>query len=66
MEEGCAWWITNDGTGKCAICQIGVRRYYGNSTDTKPTTGIMQGTEYYEFDTGMVYIYDGISTWWPV
>ena len=24
LEDACAWWITIDGTGKCAICQLGV------------------------------------------
>lgn len=22
MKEACAWWITADGTGKCAVAQI--------------------------------------------
>ncbi len=24
LEDACAWWITVDSTGKCAICQLGV------------------------------------------
>ena len=24
MKEACAWWITDNNTGKCAICQMGV------------------------------------------
>jgi predicted RNA-binding Zn ribbon-like protein len=23
MEEACAWWIIDNSTGKCAICQMG-------------------------------------------
>ena len=23
IEEACAWWISDDTTGKCAICQMG-------------------------------------------
>ncbi|MEN6411982.1 MAG: hypothetical protein ABFC84_04330 [Veillonellales bacterium] len=23
MEGACAWWVVNNGTGKCAICKMG-------------------------------------------
>ncbi|MBB6446446.1 hypothetical protein [Bacillus benzoevorans] len=35
---------------------------YGLSTDTKPTTGLIVGTTFFEIDTTNVYMWDG-STW---
>jgi hypothetical protein len=37
-------------------------RYVGLSTDTKPTVGILVGSEFYETDTGKTFIYSG-SAW---
>lgn len=38
--------------------------YRGLSTDTKPTTGISNGSSFYEMDTGVTYYYDaGTSAW---
>jgi len=36
--------------------------YLGLSSDTKPTTGINPGIQFYETDTGKTYIWDG-ATW---
>lgn len=38
------------------------KTHYGNSTDTKPTTGNVKGDKYYEINTGEVYMWDG-SDW---
>jgi len=40
----------------------GTDKYIGASTDTKPTTGVSVGSEFYEYDTGKTYIYNG-SAW---
>lgn len=37
-------------------------KYVGLSTDTKPTEGVDPGTEFYETNTGLTYIYSG-SAW---
>ena len=37
-------------------------RYFGLSTDTKPTENIKVGTRFFETDTGDKYIYTG-SAW---
>jgi hypothetical protein len=37
----------------------------GLSSATKPTNAKKFDT-FYEFDTAILYVYDGISTWWPV
>ena len=36
--------------------------YIGLSTDTKPTVGILPGTEFEETNTGKTFIYSG-SAW---
>lgn len=36
--------------------------YIGLSTDTKPTVGVLIGTEFFESNTGLWYIFDG-SSW---
>ena len=36
--------------------------YIGLSSDTKPTVGVLAGSEFYETDSGATYIYDG-SAW---
>lgn len=33
-------------------------KYIGLSTDTKPTEGIINGTPFYEMDTGKTYFFD--------
>ena len=45
-----------------AIKTINPRELYGYAADTKPTTGIMVGSTFYEFDTKNLYIYNG-TTW---
>ena len=41
-------------------------RYSGLSSDTKPTRGLITGSEYAEVDTGMTYRYDEMSdAWYP-
>lgn len=37
------------------------REFFGNSTETKPTS-VQKGSTFYEFDTGNAYIFTG-STW---
>ena len=37
-------------------------KYIGLSTDTKPTTRVRVGYEFYETDTGDTYLYSG-SAW---
>ena len=34
-------------------------KFSGLSTDTKPTSGIYQGSTFIEIDTGDVYMFDG-------
>ena len=36
--------------------------YFGLSTDTKPTSGIVTGSKFTEVDTGDVYLFDETST----
>lgn len=36
----------------------------GLSTDTKPTTGIGNGSVYIEIDTQKIFFYDGTSETW--
>ena len=38
------------------------RKYYGLSTDVKPSTGLPAGCSFYETDTGNIYEFDGL-TW---
>ena len=44
----------------------GSPRYYakiaGKSGDTKPTVGLISGSEFIEVDTGKTYVFDGLST----
>jgi len=40
--------------------------YYGLSTDTKPTAGVPEGASFYELNTGNGFVFDGVSTWYPV
>lgn len=35
----------------------------GLSTDTKPTQGIIVGSKFWETDTGHIFLFDGVSTW---
>lgn len=39
-----------------------ITRYQGLSSDTKPTTGVNEGSKFFETDTGLSYTYDG-SSW---
>jgi len=39
----------------------GAQRYVGLSSDTKPTTGVRPGAEFYETDTLASYVYDGTA-----
>ena len=40
------------------------QRYVCNSADTKPTTGVPNGSKLLEMDTGTVYVYDEENTTW--
>ena len=46
-------------TGELLLC-----RYFGNSGDSKPTTGIVTGSSFKEVDTGIEYLYDEVSGGW--
>lgn len=37
---------------------------YGLSTDTKPTTGVMNGSSFVEMDTGKLYFFDAEGSEW--
>lgn len=40
--------------------------YRGLSSDVKPTTGLVTGSEFYEVDTGATYYFDELSAaWYP-
>lgn len=39
-------------------------RLYGLSTDSKPTTGVANGTEYIEMDTSKIYFFDAENSTW--
>lgn len=39
---------------------------YGLSTDTKPTSGLITGSEFHEVDTGVKYEFDEVSSEWHV
>jgi len=41
-----------------------VREYCGLSTDTKPTTGIKNGSTLLEMDTKKVFIFDETNSIW--
>lgn len=40
------------------------RTYYGKSTDSKPTTGVTNGSIFIEIDTGKAYFFDGSTNTW--
>ena len=35
-----------------------IRDFYGKSTDTKPTDGLLTGSTFYEINTGKTYMFD--------
>ncbi len=37
------------------------RTFYGLSTDTKPTSGMIKGNAYFEIDTSEVYMWNGTN-----
>lgn len=37
---------------------------YGLSTDTKPTSGVANGSMFVEMDTGKIYFFDGTGEDW--
>ena len=37
------------------------RTYYGKSSETKPTSGVIKGSTFFEIDTKTVYMYDGTN-----
>ena len=37
---------------------------YGKSTDSKPTTGVTNGSIFIEIDTGKAYFFDGSTNTW--
>lgn len=41
-----------------------IKKYVGLSTDVKPAADAPKGSEFYEYDTGLTYIYNGVS--WSV
>ena len=45
--------------GELLLC-----KFYGNSGDTKPTTGIVTGSKFVEVDTGIEYLFDEFSGGW--
>lgn len=38
-----------------------VYKYIGLSTDTKPTSGVTLGSEFYERDTEKIFVYTGTA-----
>lgn len=40
-----------------------IHRYVGASGDSKPTTGVPAGSEFFESDTGLTYVFNGEATW---
>jgi hypothetical protein len=40
------------------------RKFYGKSTDTKPTEGVRNVDTFYEMDTGDLYLFDEDSGSW--
>ena len=46
-------------TGELLLC-----RFYGNSGDSKPTTGIVTGSSFREVDTGIEYLFDEVTGGW--
>ena len=45
--------------GELLLC-----KFYGNSGDTKPTTGLVTGSKFVEVDTGIEYMFDEFSVGW--
>ena len=45
--------------GELLLC-----KFYGNSGDTKPTTGLVTGSKFVEVDTGIEYLFDEFSCSW--
>lgn len=41
---------------------VTIKKYVGLAADVKPTTEVPPGSEFYEYDTGLTYIYNG-SAW---
>ena len=37
---------------------------FGLSTDTKPTTGVVNGSAFIEMDTGTIYFFDAAGSQW--
>lgn len=37
---------------------------YGLSTDTKPTTGVVNGSAFIEMDTSTIYFFDAAGSQW--
>lgn len=51
----------------------GDRLFHGLSTDTKPTTGVLSNSMFYELDTGIWWVYSTKNTnavtsngWWKL
>ena len=42
----------------------GISHYFGLSTDTKPTTTVANGSDFYEIDTGEKYYFNGETKAW--
>jgi hypothetical protein len=38
--------------------------YAGLSTDTKPTTGLITGSQFIEVDTGKIYFFNEVNNTW--
>ena len=43
---------------------IGATTFYGRSTDSKPTTGVANGSIFMEMDTGKIWFYDAAGAQW--
>lgn len=41
-----------------------LQQYEGLSTDTKPTTGVVNGSRFMELDSGKIYMFDADSAAW--
>lgn len=54
--------FTTDDSGKPqSVDFVEIR---GKSTDAKPTKGIANGSSFFEFDTGCLFIFDGETGQW--
>ena len=49
---------------KAFVGELLLCKFYGNSGDSKPTTGIVTGSKFTEVDTGIEYLYDEVSGGW--